>query len=750
MRKITKLLLTAMLLVAGVGTVNADIKIHLNDLKAANGTDEAWLAAIPASYPLNVLDNVLFGSDANNQVTNANVNGYDYLYFKITNFVSPRAVRVFFWDPTADKRIDYFLKPIADKETADYAANTTVSDNGTYCVKIPAGARLQGAKTTWTASPTADPYFAIEEIYMTQATVSLADLKAANGTDDAWQAAIPASYPLNVLDNVLFGSDANNQVTNANVNGYDYLYFKITNFVSPRAVRVFFWDPTADKRIDYFLKPIADKETADYAANTTVSDNGTYCVRIPTGARLQGAKTPWTASAAVDPYFAIEDIYLIEHVYIEASEQYAAPAGTTDINGLSRTSPDYTWTVTYPKVISNETEWCGHIDSDNKSADISAYDYLHFVVTDASADAHCGLRVFVWDGSTRQCLYPRPIAEATGSIDWKETSWITSPGVYVVKISGNPLLRGFKALQGWAGNAGTITVSQAYLSSGDPVDYIPSGKYTLVGEGVASASLTTALADANATYYDATGVTGTGVDLTGAANPNALFKANAGVLANTNNVIVDGTCANLVLTDNYPFQAPSNFTATAASYSTTINTTAQCGTLCLPFAATIPGGVTAYTLSYVSGNDAATLTPVETTIPANTPVLLNGSGAATFTGSGAVNADATNVSGALTGVFANTAVPLNSYVLQNGASGIGFYKVASDITAKPFRAYLTGQVAGSKDFLSINFDEATAISQVQGSGFKVQDSEIFNLAGQRMSKLQKGVNIVNGKKVMVK
>jgi glucuronoarabinoxylan endo-1,4-beta-xylanase len=205
-----------------------------------------------------------------------------------------------------------------------------------------------------------------------------------------------------------------------------------------------------------------------------------------------------------------------------------------------------------------------------------------------------------------------------------------------------------------------------------------------------------------------------------------------------------------VLTDNYPFKAPADFMATSATYNTTINATAECGTLCLPFAATIPDGVTAYKLSYVNGSDAATLTPVETTIPANTPVLLNGSGAATFTGSGAVNADATNVSGALTGVFANTVVPLNSYVLQNGASGIGFYKVASDITAKPFRAYLTGEFAGSKDFLSFNFDKPTAISQVQGSGFKVQDSEIFNLAGQRMSKLQKGVNIVNGKKVMVK
>ena len=30
------------------------------------------------------------------------------------------------------------------------------------------------------------------------------------------------------------------------------------------------------------------------------------------------------------------------------------------------------------------------------------------------------------------------------------------------------------------------------------------------------------------------------------------------------------------------------------------------------------------------------------------------------------------------------------------------------------------------------------------------DNDIYNLAGQRMQKLQKGVNIVGGKKVLVK
>lgn len=299
-------------------------------------------------------------------------------------------------------------------------------------------------------------------------------------------------------------------------------------------------------------------------------------------------------------------------------------------------------------------------------------------------------------------------------------------------------LQGIKSSASWINNAVNNIV----------VYKIPEGRYTysLSGSGALSTSATAALADVTATAYDATGITAA-TELT-PANPNALFIANAGMVTNSSNVIVNGTCANLVLADGYPFAAPSDFTATAASYSTTINTTAQVGTLCLPFAAAIPDGVTAYTLAYTSG-DAATATPVETTIPANTPVLLNGSGAATFTGaSAAVAASASNVSGAMTGVFATTTVPTNSYVLQNGDSGVGFYKVDSDITANPFRAYLTAQGAGSKMRIIYPDNEATGIATVEAAA--AEEGAIYNLAGVRVSQPTKGIYIQNGKKFIVK
>ncbi len=82
---------------------------------------------------------------------------------------------------------------------------------------------------------------------------------------------------------------------------------------------------------------------------------------------------------------------------------------------------------------------------------------------------------------------------------------------------------------------------------------------------------------------------------------------------------------------------------------------------------------------------------------------------------------------------------------------VGFYLVNSGQTIPAGKAYLNTAGGGAvKEFLTFDFDDATAIAKIQDSGSKIQDSEIFNLAGQKMSKLQKGVNIVNGKKVLVK
>jgi len=65
-----------------------------------------------------------------------------------------------------------------------------------------------------------------------------------------------------------------------------------------------------------------------------------------------------------------------------------------------------------------------------------------------------------------------------------------------------------------------------------------------------------------------------------------------------------------------------------------------------------------------------------------------------------------------------------------------------------FKAYFVDNSgSGVKAF---RFDSADAIESIVNGQLINDNAVIYNLAGQRISKLQKGVNIVNGKKVLVK
>ena len=187
--------------------------------------------------------------------------------------------------------------------------------------------------------------------------------------------------------------------------------------------------------------------------------------------------------------------------------------------------------------------------------------------------------------------------------------------------------------------------------------------------------------------------------------------------------------------------------------SIAINTTdAGYGTTMLPFAvAALPSGVKAYTCAEVEG---ATLTLAEVTaLAANKPYIIEGAWNETVTGD-AQGTALTYTEGLLTGVYADTAAPVGSYVLQNLDSGLGFYQVAEDKqpTVKANHAYLTLPVQEQTEARALFFDNATAIRAIEAltSG----EAEIYNAAGARQNSLQKGVNIIkqgNKKfKVMVK
>lgn len=173
--------------------------------------------------------------------------------------------------------------------------------------------------------------------------------------------------------------------------------------------------------------------------------------------------------------------------------------------------------------------------------------------------------------------------------------------------------------------------------------------------------------------------------------------------------------------------------------------TEKYGTICAPFAATATGA-TVY--SAAINGESVTLAEVGTELEAGVPYIYQATAdAQTFTCTGAsVAAPATACP--LTGVFAATEVPVGSYVMQTLEGVQAFYIVEAGAqpTLSAYKAYLS--VPSSAKSLKIGFGEETAIKAIDA--LTNGAAKIYDVNGRELKSLQKGVNIVNGVKVLVK
>lgn len=183
--------------------------------------------------------------------------------------------------------------------------------------------------------------------------------------------------------------------------------------------------------------------------------------------------------------------------------------------------------------------------------------------------------------------------------------------------------------------------------------------------------------------------------------------------------------------------------AEATSVNLTIGSTGY-ATAYFPFAVTIPEGVKAYTVSDAAGG-VATLSPLTGTIPANTGVILSGD-AKTYPFA-ITTSEVSKVEGnMLDGVTIATDLdPETSYILANGANGLGFYKVdPTDTKLAANKAYLNN---ANGSFFSLKLDGAvTGIQSVENAA---ENAPAYDLQGRRLPQVPtKGLYIQNGKKIM--
>lgn len=171
-------------------------------------------------------------------------------------------------------------------------------------------------------------------------------------------------------------------------------------------------------------------------------------------------------------------------------------------------------------------------------------------------------------------------------------------------------------------------------------------------------------------------------------------------------------------------------------------------TLNLPFATTIPAGVTAYKKgeSTASSVKLVDYKQAGDVLPANTPVLLQADAAETKTFAPAAYVAKDNTTG-FSGTLAAAKVSAeNVYILAKDGEAVKFCKLnATNNQVNANKAYLTLTAAAAN---ALNFDFGGVATGIENAvADKANNAPIYDLSGRRvMNAVKGGIYIQNGKK----
>lgn len=171
-------------------------------------------------------------------------------------------------------------------------------------------------------------------------------------------------------------------------------------------------------------------------------------------------------------------------------------------------------------------------------------------------------------------------------------------------------------------------------------------------------------------------------------------------------------------------------------------------TFSAPFATVIPEGVTAYYVS-TADNTKATMKAIEAgkAIPANAGVILTSTTGTEATMIPATTETAAELTGNKLGNSAGAAKTIaagdNAYILAKGDNGTAFYKGKVGTTLGMNKAYLTLNVAGAEQAISMNFGgNVTGINQIVNA--EQNNAPVYDLTGRRVVRTVKGGLYIKG------
>ncbi len=207
------------------------------------------------------------------------------------------------------------------------------------------------------------------------------------------------------------------------------------------------------------------------------------------------------------------------------------------------------------------------------------------------------------------------------------------------------------------------------------------------------------------------------------------------------------------------FKQRNSFTLEAVTSLPVTISAAGYATLYAPVALEIPSGVKAFAGTVNKAKSQLTMHRIEDVIPANTAVVLkleDGTEAGTFNFN-ITTTESTVGENSLQGTTAAQTYA-DQFVLgidTENSANIGFFKLTGSTVLPGFKAYLPSNVlsAEARSITVVWDDETTGISDASRLNDKskmINDKQMFDLQGRRVSNPQRGLYIVNGHKIVIK
>ena len=293
---------------------------------------------------------------------------------------------------------------------------------------------------------------------------------------------------------------------------------------------------------------------------------------------------------------------------------------------------------------------------------------------------------------------------------------------------------------------------------------VKDGALVASGNNISAKSISSAMTDnSTVTSLDLSAATladaVTADELTGALTGNQVAILPATSALEGQNLVVDGKCQSLVLTDKANFAPTAAFTATKVTYSKTGLDGAGWYSAVLPYSITVPAGMTVLNNATL-GDGTITFDQVEagSNIAANTPFIYKtADNTVAFEASNAnIATSETLSSGDLLGTYTTIAAGSATGKLILNTDGSAFATATDKASIPAFRAYLNAS-ASAKEYTIVINGETTGIATGEAINGTSETVDVYTISGTlvrshadaitALQGLPKGIYIVNGKKI---